>query len=90
MTRSRSAGKKAKKPKRVKRSRGNPVTIFISDDEKAEMLRKCIARGCTQSDLFRSVLKTPQPKAPKAPPSAAQPEEDPRQVTVTQHLEATA
>lgn len=70
-------------PKRWKRKRGKPVQIYFSDEELAQLDSKCAAQGCSRSDWFRSKLKPPKPK-----PALTLEPEDPRQVTVTQHLEA--
>lgn len=98
--------KKRGKPKpkpQWQRTRKHAVQLYISDDELANLRRECAARGCTASDYFRSTLQQPAPKPTRArkprqrKAAAAEPqqptttiEDDPRQVTVMQHLEATA
>lgn len=80
------ARKKPRPKPQWQRKRKHAVQFYISDEELSELRRQCAARGCNASDYFRSKLKPPRP--PKAAPATI--DDDPRQVTVTQHLEATA
>jgi hypothetical protein len=66
------------------RLRNIPVQIWLSEDERERLRQKTERYGCTNSELVRRwILAEPRIRARKAKTPTP---EDPRQLTVTQHI----